>query len=191
MAAHSQMVPIGTKMPSFALPDVRTDDVVKSDELDAGAVVIVFLCNHCPYVKRIASGLAEFGKDMTDADVEIVGIASNDAETYPDDSPENLARISDKVGYPFPIVYDHTQEVAKAFNAACTPDIFVFDRDHNLTYRGRFDEATPGNDAPVTGSDLHAAVAATLEGEEITEQTPSIGCSIKWKAGNEPPLTVG
>lgn len=186
MATSSQSTPLSTKMPTFQLRDVRTGEDVASDMLDGNALVVIFMCNHCPYVKRIAEGLARFGHDVAGSDVDVVGISANDADTYPEDSPENLARVSDEVGYPFPIVYDDTQEVARAFGAVCTPDIFVFDHERKLTYRGQFDGARPSNDVPVTGDDLRAAVEATLAGEEITDQIASIGCGIKWKPGNEP-----
>ncbi len=182
MAVQSTMLALGSKLPDFDLPDVRSDEMRSSADLDGGANVVIFLCNHCPYVKRIAAGLAEFGHDFTGDDrVRIVAIASNDATQYPDDAPDELARVADEVGYPFPVLYDESQEVAKAFTAACTPDLFVFDGDHELTYRGRFDAARPANDEPVTGADLRAAVAATLAGEPIPDQVPSMGCGIKWR----------
>jgi peroxiredoxin len=182
MAAQSTMLPLGSPLPEFNLPDVRSDAKVSAADLTGGANVVIFLCNHCPYVKRIAEGLAAFGRDFVDDDrVRVVAIASNDAAQYPDDAPDELARFAEQVGYPFPVLYDESQEVAKAFTAACTPDLFLFDVDHKLTYRGRFDEARPSNDEPVTGADLRAAVASTIAGEPIPDQLPSMGCSIKWK----------
>lgn len=185
--AKSQMVELGSTMPAFSLPNVRTGDVVSSTDLSSRVNVVVFTCNHCPYVKRIADGLAVFGRHVAnDGRVSMVAISSNDAEAYPDDAPAMLAREADDRGYAFPLLFDETQEVAAAFQAACTPDFFVYDADHHLTYRGRFDDATPGNDADVTGVDLRSAVRATLAGEVVDDQVPSMGCGIKWKPGNEP-----
>jgi AhpC/TSA family len=144
---------------------------------------VVFLCVHCPYVKRIQDGLAQFGRDYVQTDLEIVAIASNDIGSHPEDSPENQARVADEIGYPFPVVYDETQEVAMAFTAACTPDFFLFGADHRLVYRGQFDDARPSNDVPVTGASLRAAADAVLEGAPLSiDQVPSMGCSIKWRS---------
>lgn len=187
MALQSQMVELGSPMPDFALPNVRTGDIVRSSDLSSRANVVVFVCNHCPYVKRIADGLAVFGRHVAnDGRVAMVAISSNDVERYPDDAPDKLAREADDRGYAFPVLYDETQEAAAAFRAACTPDFFVYDGDHRLAYRGRFDEATPSNDVEVTGADLRAAVRAVLADEAVEEQVPSMGCGIKWKPGNEP-----
>ncbi len=187
MAQQSMMVELGSPMPSFSLPNVRTGDVVSSTDLSSRANVVVFFCNHCPYVKRIADGLATFGRHVAnDGRVAMVAISSNDIQAYPDDAPSMLAREADDRGYAFPVLFDESQEVAAAFRAACTPDFFVYDADHRLTYRGRFDEASPGNDVDVTGEDLRAAVRATLAGDEIADQVPSMGCGIKWRPGNEP-----
>ncbi len=187
MAQQSQMVELGSTMPEFSLPNVRTGDTVTSSDLSSRVNVVAFVCNHCPYVKRIADGLAVFGRHVAnDGRVAMVAISSNDPEAYPDDAPARLALEADERGYAFPVLFDETQEVAAAFRAACTPDFFVYDTDHRLVYRGRFDEATPGNDAEVTGESLRAAVRATLAGDEVTEQVPSMGCGIKWRPGNEP-----
>lgn len=187
MAASPTKLDLGTEAPSFTLPDVRTGQVVSSDDLSAGPLLVIWVCNHCPYVKRIRYGLVALGTDYAGSDVDIVAISSNDADRYPDDSPEELARIADEVGYPFPLLFDETQDVARAFGAVCTPDIFLFDADRRLVYRGQFDSARPGNDLPVTGEDLRAAIDAVLGGEPVPEeQVPPIGCSIKWKPGNEP-----
>ena len=187
MAATSTMIDLGTPLPDAALPDVRTGEDVTLSELEGDALVVVFLCNHCPYVKHVRPGLVEFARDYADDPVAIVGIASNDAENYPDDSPEELARVADEVGYPFPILFDEDQSVARAFTAACTPDFFVFGPGRTLSYRGQFDGSRPGNDAPVTGTDLRTAVDAIASQTEVPiEQHPSVGCSIKWKPGNEP-----
>jgi peroxiredoxin len=182
VALHSEMAELGSTMPEFALPNVRTGDTVRSSDLAARVNVVVFLCNHCPYVKRIADGLAEFGRHVaTDGRVSMVAISSNDVEQYPDDAPDRLAIEADDRGYAFPVLSDQTQEVAAAFDAACTPDFFAYDADHRLAYRGRFDGATPGNDVEVTGEDLRAAVRAILAGEVPEEQIPSMGCGIKWR----------
>jgi peroxiredoxin len=187
MAATPTDLNLGTEAPPFALPDVRTGKVVSSDDLTAGPLLVIWICNHCPYVKRVREGLVSLGKDYAGSPVDIVAISSNDAENYPDDSPEELARIADEVGYPFPVLFDETQQVAKAYGAVCTPDFFLFDADRLLVYRGQFDAARPGNEVDVTGVDLRAAIDAVLAGEPVPrDQTPPIGCSIKWKPGNEP-----
>lgn len=188
MAVQSTMLPLGTEAPPFALPDVRTGDTVSMDALAAHrGLVVMFICNHCPYVQRIYDGLAAFGRDYDDADVAIVAISPNDVDAYPDDAPEALAATADEVGITFPYLFDETQETAQAYGAVCTPDIFVFGQDRRLVYRGQFDDARPGNDTPVTGASLRAAVDAVLSGEPVPEeQIPSMGCSIKWKPGNEP-----
>lgn len=187
MATESKMRTLGSLAPEFALRDVRTDQTVSKSEFEGRALAVLFICNHCPYVKRIQPGLVTLGNDYAATDVAIVGIASNDADNYPDDSPSELARIADDLGYVFPLLYDEDQSVAKAYEAVCTPDIYLFDRNHRLVYRGQFDDARPKNDEPVTGRDLRTAIDAVLAGVPVPEdQTPSIGCGIKWKPGNEP-----
>lgn len=187
MAESSTMLPLGTPMPDATLTDVRTGDAVTLSDADRSALVVVFLCNHCPYVKHIRPGLVAFAEDYADSDVAIVGIASNDADAYPDDAPAELARVADEVGYTFPVLFDADQSVAKAFTAACTPDFFVFGTDRTLVYRGQFDDARPSNDEPVTGADLRAAVDDVVAGSSPSrDQKPSVGCSIKWKPGNQP-----
>lgn len=187
MATQSLMRTLGTTAPDFALPDVRTGAVVKRADFEGRPLAVLFICNHCPYVKRIQPGLAALGSDYAGTDVAIVGISSNDAEAYPDDSPAELARVADEVGYVFSVLYDEDQSIAKAYEAVCTPDIYLFDRDHRLVYRGQFDDARPRNDEPVTGRDLRMAIDAVLAGREVPEeQVPSVGCGIKWKPGNRP-----
>ena len=187
MAVSSLKAELGAPAPTFALPDVRTGRTLSSDDLIAGPLLVMFICNHCPYVKHVRQGLVEVGRAYANAPIDIVAISSNDADNYPDDSPEELARVADEVGYPFPLLYDATQEVAKAFGAVCTPDFFLYDRDRRLVYRGQMDDSRPRNSIPVTGSDLRAAIDAVLAGDPVPEdQKPSIGCSIKWKPGNEP-----
>lgn len=187
MAVSSSMLPLGTPAPEFALPD-PFGRVVTLRSLDgAPALVVMFICNHCPYVKHIRPLLADLTDEWIDGDVAVVGINSNDAEAYPDDSPRAMAQEIRAHGYRFPYLVDESQAVAKAFRAACTPDMFVFDGDRRLVYRGQFDASRPSNGLPVTGSDLQAAVDAVLAREPVPrDQTPSMGCSIKWRPGNQP-----
>jgi peroxiredoxin len=183
----STMVPLGTVAPSFRLPD--TDGRFRSlqDFRIADALLVIFLCNHCPFVQHLRSALAKFARDYQDSGLAIVGINANDVVNYPDDSREKMAEEKERVGYSFPYLYDETQEVAKAYRAACTPDFFLYDADHRLAYRGQFDDSRPGNGEPITGADLRAAVDAVLTKKPAPkDQKPSIGCNIKWKAGNEP-----
>ncbi len=185
---ESTMLELGTPAPYFKLPEPLTGHEVSIDDFrDAPGLLVMFICNHCPYVKHIQHALAEFGREYQRKGLAIVAINSNDVANYPDDSPERMIEEVKKVGYTFPYLFDETQEVAKAYKAACTPDFFLFDRDRKLVYRGQFDDARPRNDAPVTGRDLRAAVDALLEGRPVPEdQKPSLGCNIKWKPGNEP-----
>jgi peroxiredoxin len=182
------MVPLGTLAPSFALPDPATGRVVSlADFSDAPALLVVFLSNHCPFVKHIADGLARFARDYRPRGLAVVGICSNDVTTHPDDSPEMMALEVERRGYTFPYLYDESQEVAKAYGAACTPDFFLYDRGRTLVYRGQFDASRPSLEAPVTGADLRAACDAVLAGRlPSAEQTPGVGCNIKWKPGNAP-----
>lgn len=183
----STMMDLGTEAPDFKLPDTKGEPVSLHDFDNAKALVVVFMCNHCPFVKHVRSGLIEVAREYSDKGVAFVGINSNDIENHPEDSPERMAIEAERFKYPFPYIYDESQEVAKEYNAACTPDFFVFDDDRKLVYRGQFDESRPGNDKPVTGEDLRDALDAVLEGREVSEdQTPSMGCNIKWKPGNEP-----
>jgi len=184
----STMPDLGTKAPDFALEDVVTGDIVRRDDFaDEKALLVMFICRHCPYVKHIDEGLAELGRDYADRDVGIVAISANDAENYPDDAPESLREFAEINGFEFPLLYDETQEVAKAYGAACTPDFFLYDDNRELVYRGQFDGSRPDSGIPVTGEDLREALDAVLDGEPVPgEQTPSSGCNIKWKPGNEP-----
>ena len=177
------MLPLYTSLPEFELPDVRTGRKFSSTAFDGHPLLVVFLCVHCPYVKRIQDGIAAFGKDYENTELRIVGIASNDIGAHPEDAPENQARVAAEIGINFPILYDESQEVAAAFKAACTPDFFLFDADQELVYRGQFDDARPSNEVDVTGKSLRTAVDSVLAGEDVTvEQKPSLGCSIKWKS---------
>ena len=182
------MLALGTEAPDFALPDVTTGGLVQRSDFDARrALLVMFICRHCPYVRHVRTGLAELGRDYRDREVGIVAISSNDPVAYPEDSPESLAEEARKAGYAFPYLFDETQEVAKAYSAACTPDFFLFDADRKLAYRGQFDSSRPGNGVPVTGQDLRAAIDAVLaDGPVPEDQRPSVGCTIKWPAGNEP-----
>ncbi|HHM04269.1 MAG TPA: thioredoxin family protein [Gammaproteobacteria bacterium] len=183
----STMLELGTPAPQFRLPDTDGTWVSRDDFKDARGLLVVFMCNHCPYVLHIREALADFAREYQARGLAMVGINANDVERYPDDSPEKMAQEKARAGYSFPYLFDATQEVAKAYRAACTPDFFLFDESHKLVYRGQFDDARPGNDVPVTGRDLRAAAAALLAGQHIdTDQKPSLGCNIKWKPGQEP-----
>lgn len=183
----STMLPLGTPAPDFRLPDTQGRIVSLSDFKDCPALLVIFMCNHCPYVQHIRAGLAQLARDYIPRGVGIVGINANDVERYPEDSPAKMAEEVKKAGYIFPYLFDETQEVAKAYRAACTPDFFLFDRDRRLVYRGQFDDSRPGNGIPVTGRDLRAALDALLAGKPVpANQKPSMGCNIKWKPGNEP-----
>ncbi len=183
----STMLPIGTRAPDFQLPDTDGKTVSLDDFPKAPAYLVMFICNHCPYVKHVRKGLADLATDYQGKGVAIVGISANDTVSHPDDSPEMMAREKRDAGYVFPYLFDESQETAKAYKAACTPDFYVFDADRKLVYRGQLDSSRPGNDQPVTGHDLRAALDAVLAGTPVAEdQRPSIGCNIKWKPGNAP-----
>jgi len=183
----STMLPLRTKAPQFSLPATTGRTVSLSDFDDADVLLVVFMCNHCPFVKHIIDDFVQLVKEYQGKGVAIVGINANDVANYPEDRPELMAIEAQDRGFTFPYLYDATQDVAKAYQAACTPDFYVFDRARTLVYRGQMDDSRPGNGEPVTGADLRAALDAALEGGEIPdEQRPSIGCNIKWKAGNEP-----
>src|SRR5437867_6181769 len=188
MATTSTMLPLGTSAPNFSLPDVTTGERVRLEDLaDARALLVAFICNHCPYVRHVRPELARLGHDSVDTGLSIVAISANDPETYPEDAPDELAREAKEAGYVFPYLFDEQQQVAKAYTAACTPDFFLFDGQRQLVYRGQFDDSRPGNGVPVTGADLRAAIDAVLHGRQVDpDQRPSVGCSIKWRAGNEP-----
>ena len=187
VAVNSTMLPLGTKAPGFRLLDTNGRLVTLQDFVQAPALLVVFMCNHCPYVKHLRSGLAQLARDYHPRGVAMVGISSNDVANYPADSPAKMAEEAKAAGYIFPYLYDETQEVAKVYRAACTPDIYLFDHNQRLVYRGQFDDSRPGNGVPVTGKDLRAALDALLEGKTVpSTQKPSIGCNIKWKPGNEP-----
>jgi peroxiredoxin len=184
----STTLPWGTLAPDFHLPDaVSGRTVALGDFAQKPALVVMFICNHCPYVKHIRAGLAAFARDYQAKGVGVVAISANDVADYPEDSPAKMKAEAKAAGYTFPYLVDETQAVAKAYRAACTPDLYLFDRDRKLVYRGQFDDSRPGNGRPVTGADLRAACDAVLAGRAPTAaQKPSIGCNIKWKPGNEP-----
>lgn len=195
----STMLELGTAAPDFVLPDTsgtvvdrHYPEVSLADFGDASALVVAFICNHCPFVVHIREALAEFGREYQARDVAMVAISSNDVETHPADGPEQMADEAAGAGYTFPYLYDATQAVAKAYHAACTPDFFVFDGNQHLVYRGQFDDSRPESGIPVTGADLRAACDAVLAGETVTaDQRPSIGCNIKWTDGAAPSYFTG
>jgi peroxiredoxin len=183
----STMRKIGTPAHDFKLRNVDGQMVGLHDFDDKPALLVIFMCNHCPFVKHIADGLAQLGRDYLPKGVAIVGINSNDASTHPQDSPEQMIHEAEQRGYSFPYLYDETQDVAKEYGAACTPDFFLYDKSRKLVYRGQLDASRPGNNIPVTGADLRAALDAVLAGKSPPEkQIASIGCNIKWRVGNEP-----
>lgn len=183
----STMLPLGTSAPDFSLMNVDGQVVSLSDFKGAPALLVVFMCNHCPYVIHIADHLAQLAQEYASRGVAVVGINSNDVANYPADSPEQMVAEAENRGYVFPYLYDETQQVAQSYHAACTPDFFLFDANQKLVYRGQFDSSRPDSGIPVTGEDLRAALDAVLEGKAPPEQqTPSLGCNIKWKPGNEP-----
>ena len=184
----STMLPLGTQSPDFHLPDVVSGKIITlSTFTEKKALLVMFICQHCPFVKHIKEELAQLGKDYFNSDLGIVAISANDANKYPDDAPESLKAMAIELEFKFPLCYDESQETAKIYTAACTPDFFLFDAEGKLVYRGQLDESRPSNGKPVTGADLRAAIEVVLAGKPVnSEQKPSIGCNIKWKSGNEP-----
>lgn len=183
----STMLPLGTSAPAFSLPNVDGKTVSLGDFKDASALLVMFICNHCPFVKHVADELAKLGRDYQAQGAAIVAISSNDVANHPDDSPAKMQEEARTRGYAFPYLYDESQAVAKAYHAACTPDFFLFDKQQKLVYRGQLDDSRPQSGLPVTGRDLRHALDAVLAGKPVNpEQRASLGCNIKWKAGNEP-----
>ena len=184
----STMLPLGTPAPAFSLPEPATGKIIALDDFHVSpALLVIFMCNHCPFVKHIRQGLIDFARDYQPRELGMIAISANDSVNYPGDSPAQMAEEAKTFGYSFPYLYDETQATAKAYRAACTPDFFLFDRARQLVYRGQFDDSRLGNQIPVTGVDLRAAADAVLAGQPVgAEQKPSIGCNIKWKAGNAP-----
>ena len=184
---ESTMLELGTTAPPFTLPDVDGGSISPDDFADAPAFLVMFICNHCPFVKHVRDELARIGREYGERGVAVVAISSNDAEAYPADSPERMREEKREAGYTFPYLYDESQEAAHAYKAACTPDFYVFDGERRLVYRGQLDDSRPSNGVPVTGRALRAALDAVLEGREVSaDQKPSLGCNIKWKPGNTP-----
>lgn len=181
------MLPLGTAAPDFRLPDTEGALVSPADFKDAPALLVVFMCNHCPFVKHIRPELAKLAREYQTRGVAVVGINANDPTTHPADAPATMAAEVRSAGYTFPYLFDATQAVARSYRAACTPDFYLFDQTHKLVYRGQLDDSRPGNAHPLTGKDLRAALDAVLAGRPASaDQKPSIGCNIKWKPGNEP-----
>lgn len=189
----STMLPLGTRAPDFTLKNVVDDKRVSSKDFEGkSGLLVMFICNHCPFVKHLQSALAAFGKEYQPKGLAIVAINSNDVTIHPDDGPDKMKQLAQQAGYTFPYLFDETQAVAQAYKAACTPDFFLFDKHQALVYRGQFDASRPGNNKPITGADLRAAVDAVLAGKPVpAEQKPSIGCNIKWKPGKEPAYYTG
>ena len=183
----STMLPLGTAAPDFRLPDTNGKTIALADFKGQPALLVIFMCNHCPYVKHIRAGLAQLARDYLPRGAAIAGINSNDVANYPDDNPARMKEEAKSAGYLFPYLFDETQAVARAYRAACTPDLYLFDKNQKLVYRGQLDDSRPGNGIPVTGKDLRAALDAVLAGKPVApDQKASIGCNIKWKSGNEP-----
>ena len=184
----STMLGLGLKAPDFSLRDVVSGQAISLNRFSGKkGLLVMFICQHCPYVQHVKQELARLGRDYAAQDLGIVAVSSNDAQNYPDDAPENLKAMAQELGFTFPFCYDETQEVAKAYSAACTPDFFLFDEKRQLVYRGQLDDSRPGNGKPVSGRDLRAALDAVLAGRPVnSDQKPSIGCNIKWRKGNEP-----
>lgn len=183
----STMLDIGTQAPDFSLPDPASGKQVSLSDYAGRPLLVVFSCNHCPYVLHIIDSFSGFANAIQKRDVGVVMICANDAAAYPQDGPEKMAEFARRHGFEFPYLYDESQQVARAYQAACTPDLYLFDASHRLVYRGQYDGSRPGNEIAVDGADLRAAVEALLANEDISsEQTPSVGCNIKWRAGNEP-----
>ncbi len=188
MAVESVMLSLGTSAPPFALRDVVSGQVYQLDSFASkSALLVMFLCRHCPYVVHVQDEIARLGRDYESSGLGIVGISSNDPGHYPDDAPERLKEMAQRLGFRFPFCFDETQDVAKAYKAACTPDFYLFDRERRLVYRGQLDDSRPGTSKPVTGRDLRAAIDAVLDGNPVGgNQKASMGCSIKWKPGKAP-----
>lgn len=184
----STMLDLGTSAPDFQLPDAVSGQTISLDTFaDKKALLVIFMCRHCPFVKHVQSELAKLGHDYANQSLGIVAISANDAENYPDDAPERLQAMAKELGFTFPFCYDATQETAKAYTAACTPDFFLFDQNRQLVYRGQLDDSRPSNSQPVNGRDLRSAIDAVLADQSVNpDQKPSVGCNIKWKSGNAP-----
>jgi peroxiredoxin len=185
----STMLPLGTKAPAFSLTDVVSGKTISLDAFTGRpALLVMFICTHCPYVRHVQNELAKLGRDYRDKNAGILAVSANDPVSHPDDAPDKLKAMAERLGFDFPYCFDETQEVAKAYTAACTPDLFLFDKDRKLVYRGQLDDSRPGNDKPNDGRDLRAALDAVLANRPVSSvQKPSLGCNIKWRNGNVPP----
>lgn len=179
----STMIPLGTEAPDFTLPDTVSGKLFGLQDFKSEvATVVMFICNHCPFVKHVESQLVRIANDFSPKGVKFVAISSNDVTQYPDDAPDKMKEYAQRIGMPFPYLYDATQDVAKSFDASCTPDIFVYDKSNHCVYRGQLDDSRPGNDVPLTGADLRSALQAIISGQPVsTDQKPNVGCNIKWK----------
>ena len=184
VATPSKMLELGTLAPAFTLPDTISGQTMSLNELKSDqATVVMFICNHCPFVKHVNAQLVQLAKDYQPKGITFIAISSNDVENYPEDSPEKMKKYAQKLGYPFPYLYDESQDVAKAYRAACTPDFYIFDGNLKLAYRGQLDDSRPKSDIPVNGADIRAALDNILAGQPVSaNQKPSLGCNIKWKA---------
>lgn len=183
----STMLDLGTPAPDFSLPEPTSGKTISLQDYPGKPLLVIFICNHCPYVLHIADKLAEVAAEYAEKGVQFVAINSNDVVNYPDDAPDKMAAMSERFGFTFPYLFDETQAVAKAYRAACTPDLYLFDANHRLVYRGQFDDSRPHNEVAVSGADLSDALKALFANlPPLTEQKPSLGCNIKWRAGNEP-----
>lgn len=184
----STMHALGTLAPNFNLQDVISGNMVSLDNFkNKKALMVMFICRHCPYVQHVKEEIAKIGQDYKEKDIGIIAISANDVNSYPEDSPQSLKEMARELNFSFPYLYDKSQEIAKAYTAACTPDFFLFDKERKLAYRGQLDDSRPGNNLPITGKDLREAIDAVLEDKPVDfNQKPSIGCNIKWKPGNEP-----
>ncbi|GKS57427.1 thioredoxin family protein [Nitrospira sp.] len=191
MAVESVMLPLGTSAPAFSLRDVVGGQTYSLDSFHGKtALLVMFLCRHCPYVKHVEEEVGRIGRDYASRKLGIIAISSNDPASYRDDAPDRLKELALRLNWSFPFCFDESQEVAKAYKAACTPDFYLFDAEHRLVYRGQLDDSRPGNGKPVTGRDLRTAIEAVLASRQVdTSQQPSVGCSIKWKPGNAPAYT--
>jgi len=179
----SNMLPLGTQSPAFSLPDTVSGETLSLSQIHGKeGTVVMFICNHCPFVKHVFTGIVDLANDYSDKGFSFVAISSNDIENYPDDAPDLMTKVATEQGFPFPYLYDKTQEVARAYDAACTPDFYIFDKNKSLVYRGQLDDSRPENGIPVTGKDMRSTLEAMCNGKKITStQKPSIGCNIKWK----------
>ncbi len=187
MAVSSTMLALGTSAPDFSLPNTDGKMMSLANFSTAKALLVVFTANHCPFAQHTAPGIIAVAQEYQSRGLQVIAISASDVAAYPDDTPEKMKQLAQEKNYPFPYLYDQSQQTALAYTAACTPDLFLFDQERKLVYRGRFDGSSPGNNVPLTGDSLRAALDQLLSGQPITiEQVPSIGCSIKWKPGNEP-----